>query len=76
MRAQSFIEALHFCAGTLGLKGVDELLSPRVRGSAQRAWMQKRLTRKDPPVPARWVAKLEELVCNADSLVDRVLCGF
>lgn len=64
-RAQSAVEALLFCKGVLRLSVEDGFhKSARVSGAVSWSWETKYFTRKAPPIPAEFVAKLEELVLD------------
>jgi hypothetical protein len=75
-RGRSFIEALFFCQGVLGLSMPEGLAaSARVRGAVARSWERKRLTKKAPPIKVVHVIMLEELTCTADEHT-RVVAGY
>ena len=77
-RAQSFIEALHFVKGTVGMDyDAAEVISPRVRGAAFRSWELKRITVKATPLSVVFITALEEYLCDvANDLVLREAAGF
>ena len=75
-RAQSFLEAVKFTRGALGLHAdLGERLSSRVNGAAFQAYSGKRVLRQRPPLRVRSVCILESMVFNATDDRDAVLAG-
>ncbi len=74
--ATSFIEALNFCRGTLGLAGVAEVLeSSRINGAATNQFVKKAPLRQRGALTHRQLVGLECLACTAPSCQDRVAEG-
>ena len=74
-RAQSFLEALRFAGGLVGLSVPVDLCSARVRGAAARAYSRLRARRPAVPLTVDMVRGLEMLVVTAPSLATRFKAG-
>ncbi len=74
-RAQALLEALNLACATFGLPA-DAQLSARVKGAASASFAQKRGTLQRPPLSVTAMRILEDGVTNANTLCDRVFCGF
>ena len=78
-RATSFVEALGFAMGLLGLDGVSDILSSRrVKGAALASFKRKRLTTKRAPLTVSMVSDLEHMAGDgiAENNLDSLMAGF
>jgi hypothetical protein len=74
--ARSFVQALNFCKGVLGLQGVSELMrSRRIAGSAQNQYTKKPPLEQRDPLTLSQVQALESMACKAPSCQDRAAAG-
>lgn len=75
-RAESFLQALAFSKGVVGLRGVDEVLgSGRVTGSAFNSFLAKRPLKQRDPLTVEQLLILERVVQESDSDPDAVAAG-
>ena len=74
-RAQSFLEALRFANGLIGLAFASDLFSARVRGAAARAFSGLRPRKPAVPLSVATVKRLEGLVSTASSATSRYRAG-
>ena len=75
-RAQSFIEALRFSAGVIGLSLSDNFCSARVRGVAARSLAAAGTRKQAPPLSVAAVCALESMATTAGDLDMRYAAGF
>ena len=73
---QSFVEALRFCHGVIGLHGVMTVLeSRRIVGSARLMFERKPPPRQRDPLTVEQLKVLESLSATAETLQDRIMAG-
>ena len=76
-RASSFLEALGFAHGTLGLDGaLDAHGAPQVMGAATAAFDRKRPRVQDVPYTVDAVKYFENLVFEGDTVSECIFAGF
>ncbi|CAK0898636.1 unnamed protein product [Prorocentrum cordatum] len=75
-RARSFVEAVWFSSGTVGIEVEATIGSARVQGAVARSWATKRLTVKARPLAVRHVRMLEILAKSGSPPRVRVEAGF